>query len=111
MTGPGIRERMQGDLRTAMKARDRVRVAVLRSTLGAIANAEAVPTAARPNVDGTGLVTEVPRRDLTETDVVTIVVAELAELTRDAEVYRARYEAGPLAELEARIAVLEGYLA
>ena len=111
MTDPGIRERMQGDLRTAMKARDRVRVAVLRSALGAIANAEAVPTAARPNVDGTNLVTEVPCRDLTEADVLAIVVAELAELTRDADVYRAHHDARILAELEARIAVLEGYLA
>ena len=62
-------------------------------------------------MDGTNLVTEVPRRDLTEADVLAIVVAELAELTRDADVYRAHHDARPLAELEARIAVLEGYLA
>ena len=111
MTEPGdLRAGMQGDLRTAMKARDRVRVAVLRSALGAIANAEAVPTAARPNVDGTNLVTEVPRRELDEADVLAIVVAELDELTRDAERLPRDHDARILAELEARIAVLEGYL-
>ena len=45
MTGGGgenLRERLSGALPVAMKARDRVAVAALRSALAAIANAEAV---------------------------------------------------------------------
>ena len=110
MPTTGVRDRMQSDLRTAMKARDRLRVSVLRATLGAISNAEAVPSAARPNVDGRDERTEAPRRVLTEADVVAVVTREVAELHTDAAAHRARGDAGPLADLEARIAVLDGYL-
>jgi uncharacterized protein YqeY len=101
---------MQDDLRVAMKARDRVRTSVLRATLGAIANAEAVPCDARPNVGGRNEPTEVERRELTEADVVAVVARERAELAADAGVHRARGDAEPLADLEDRIAVLDGYL-
>jgi uncharacterized protein YqeY len=107
---PTVRDRLQSDLRTAMKARDRLRVSVLRATLGAIANAEAVPSDARPNIDGRDERTEMPRRELTEADVVAIVEREVAELHTDAAVHRNRGDVAPLADLEARIAVLDGYL-
>jgi len=106
----GVRARMQEDLRVAMKTRDRVRTSVLRATLGAIANAEAVPSDARPNVAGRHEPTEVDRRELTEADVVAVVTRERAELGADAALHRARGDAGPLADLEERIAVLDGYL-
>ena len=101
---------MQDDLRAAMKARDRLRTSVLRATLGAIGNAEAVPSDARPNVVGRDEPTEVDRRQLTEADVVAVVARERAELAADAARHRARGDAEPLADLEDRIAVLDGYL-
>jgi uncharacterized protein YqeY len=101
---------MQRDLRTAMKARDRVTVGVLRATLGAIANAEAVPSDARPNVPGRNEPTEVDRRELTEADVVAVVTRERKELESDAALHRERGDAEPLADLEERIALLDGYL-
>jgi uncharacterized protein YqeY len=101
---------MQDDLLAAMKARDRVRMSVLRATLGAIANAEAVPSDARPNVPGGDETTEVDRRDLTEADVVAVVTRERTELEGDAALHRERGDAEPLADLEARIAVLNDYL-
>src|SRR4051812_7910150 len=100
---------MQDDLRVAMKARERVRMSVLRATLGAIANAEAVPSDARPNVSGDET-TEVNRRELTEADVVAVITRERTELEADAALYRTRGDTEPLADLEARIAVLDHYL-
>jgi hypothetical protein len=113
MRTSGIRARLQDDLRDAMKARDKVRVGVLRATLGAIANGEAVPTDAPPNVPGRpeAGATEVPRRDLDEGAVRAIIAGEIAELGRDADVFRDRGDAAPLADLEARIEILRAYLA
>jgi uncharacterized protein YqeY len=110
MTAPGLRDRLQQDLRDAMKARDRLRVDVLRTTLGAIANAEAVPSDARPNVPGRDEPTEVARRELREADVVAVVEGEVAELQADAGLHRARGDGAPLADLEARITILTAYL-
>jgi uncharacterized protein YqeY len=110
MTVDGLRGRLQDDLRDAMKARDRTRVSVLRSTLGAIANAEAVPATDRPNVVGRDLPTEVERRVLTAADVSAVVMRELDELERDAELHRTRGDAEALADLEARIGILAVYV-
>ena len=108
--GPGgVRDRMQRDLRVAIKARDHTRVSVLRSTLGAIANAEAVPAQDRPNVPGGDATTEVDRRELTDADVAAVVAREIDELRRDATLHRDRGDAVPLADLEARLAILEAY--
>jgi uncharacterized protein YqeY len=81
-----LRQRLRAALPAAMKARDRVAVAALRSTLAAIDNAEAVDRAA--SVDqhlgieqipvGVGA-TEVERRMLTEMQVERIVRIEVAE--------------------------------
>ena len=99
-----LRERLSRALPVAMKARDRMAVAALRSALAAIANAEAVdpsrasPPAARPpptdpsqkpagqggdppfagTVAGVGA-TEMERRSLTGEQVEAVVRAEIAE--------------------------------
>lgn len=66
---------MHADLPGAMRARDRDLVAVLRSTLAAIANAEAVDAGgSRPQA---GLNTnEVARRHLDDVEIAAIVIAE-----------------------------------
>jgi uncharacterized protein YqeY len=91
---PPLRDRLRADLPTAMRARDRARVAVLRSTLAAIENAEAV------DADGSGWgdgvwANEVARRHLDEATVHALVTAErdrllalageMAELGQEAE--------------------------
>jgi uncharacterized protein YqeY len=78
-----LRQRLREALRTAMKSRDRRTVGVLRSTLAAIDNAEAVEVA---GAMGSGLAIEqspvgagaadVARRTLTEVQVEQIVHAE-----------------------------------
>jgi len=96
-----LRQRLRDALPAAVKARDRIAVAALRSTLAAIDNAEAVDRS--PSVDerlgidqiprGLGAA-EAPRRILTEAQVADIVRAELAEREAAARVRPGR-PAGP----------------
>ncbi len=83
-----LRGRMATALTDAMRARDRVAVAALRSALSAVANAEAVAIdtmpragAAEASAVGAGAA-DAPRRELTEPDVRAVVAAELAEHER-----------------------------
>jgi uncharacterized protein YqeY len=101
---------MQADLKTAMAARDRTAMAVLRTTLGALSNAEAVSaTGSRPAV-GT-FANEVDRKELDDADVRAIVERERAELQASAEEYDAVEQHDEAAGLRAQVAVLDRYLA
>ena len=105
-----IRDAMQADLKTAMAARDRGTVAVLRTTLAALANAEAVDAgASRPE---RGLfVNDVARRDLSDDDVRTVIERERAELAASADEYDGVGQSEEAATLRAQVAVLDRYLA
>lgn len=78
-----IRDRIRNDLKTAMRARDMERVRALRSTLGAIDNAEAVPTTARAGAIEDASVgagsTEAARRELSVTEVRNVIEQEVDE--------------------------------
>jgi len=74
--------RLQVALRAAMKERDTVAMSALRSALGAIANAEAVPLTETS-------ATEVPRRMLTEDEAAAIAAAEAADRRAAARDYQA----------------------
>ena len=84
-----MRQTLREALTSAIKARDTVAVAALRSALAAIDGAEAVDVgpagpvvASHPDVAGSvgGLGSaDVPRRVLTDDDVVRLVRAEVAE--------------------------------
>lgn len=81
-----LRQRLRQALVTAMKARDQVAVAALRSALAAIDNAEAItpePSAAKAAAIETSPIgvgaTEVSRQTLTEVEIAGIVRAEVAE--------------------------------
>ena len=90
-----LRQRLRSELTAAMRGRDRVAVAVLRTTLAAVDNAEAVEVGSR----ATGMslaVEQVPvgvgatdgeRLALTEADVEGIVRGELADRLRAAVEY------------------------
>ena len=103
-----IRQQMHDDLGAAMRARDTTRVGVLRTTLGAVANAEAV------DVDAvtvrTGLLGDVERRHLTEDDVRAIIDGERADLAATAEEMRAVGQTEEADELARRVAILDAYL-
>jgi uncharacterized protein YqeY len=103
---------MREDLTRAMKASDQPTVAVLRTTLAAIANAEAPPHDDRgpapPPVYGR--LVEHPRLVLSEADVVRIVRREVEER----EIAIAQYAAGgrqaEAAVLEVEVAILRRYI-
>jgi hypothetical protein len=94
MTDISLRQRLRAALPAAMKTRDRTATAVLRATLAAIDNAEAVMPAEGTTGSlaieqvpiGVGA-TEVERRILTEPEVEQIVRAELAERESAADQY------------------------
>ncbi|HEX5188030.1 MAG TPA: hypothetical protein VFW16_00710 [Streptosporangiaceae bacterium] len=95
--GDDLIERLHAGLRAALRSRDMVAAAALRSALAAIANAEAVvtdPPASAPTssehvagaVAGLGAA-EAQRRALTDAEVGQIVDAEIAERMAAALVY------------------------
>jgi uncharacterized protein YqeY len=97
-----IRDALDAGLKAAMQARDMPTVSLLRTTLGAIANAEAVDHADHPGR------TEVARRELTEDDIRRIVEAERDELLGVAtELEDIGADAGALF---AQAAILQRYL-
>jgi hypothetical protein len=104
-----LRAALQHDLGVAMRGRDASRVAVLRTTLAAIGNAEAVD-ASGPSVR-TGLLGDVARRELTECDVRDIVATERDELLVAADEMRSLGQQAAASDCEQRAAVLEALLA
>lgn len=104
-----LRDRLQADLSPALRTRDQVRVRALRSTLAAIANAEAVD--AGESVPGSGLWSnEVERRLLDEGAVAAIVVAERDRLRSLAEEMAAVGQHDEATSLTAQAAVLDEHL-
>lgn len=110
-------ETLRADLTAALKGRDRVAARVLRSTLSAIANAEAQPAQEIDASTGDGPIAgaasglgaaEVERRALSAGDVVEIVAAERAERLESAA--RIEEAGGDASALRAELAVLDGYL-
>lgn len=103
-----LRERLQSDLRLALRDGDRLRMSVLRTTLAAVDNAEAVdPVSVTPGA------TEVARVELSEADVRAIVRRERDDLVAAAEELRTlpgTAAANSVVELEAQAAVLADYV-
>lgn len=113
---PSVRDRLKVELTAAMRSKDRAAVAALRSALGAIDNAEAVPAPPPPGpgetpiagaVAGVGA-TEAARRRLTESDIAGIVEAEIADLRAGADDYDRLGRPDRAAELRAGADALEG---
>lgn len=128
-----LQQRLAAALRDAMRERDRVATAVLRSVLGEIGNAEAVPPADPPAgvppsagpsaagppagvshiagaVAGVGS-TEVARRELSDEDVEAIVRAEVDGRIRAAHEYRELGRDDEAEGLDAEVSVLRSLLA
>lgn len=101
---PAVRERMQIDLKDAMRSRDALRVDVLRRALSLIGNAEAVDAADHPGQ------TEVARKDLTADDVRAVLAAEHADLLQNADLVRSHGWDDAADELAARAEILATYL-
>jgi uncharacterized protein YqeY len=112
-----LQQRLRAALPAAMRARDKPTLALLRSTLAAIENAEAVEL---PDAPGGSLAieqtpvgagaAEAARRELSEADVERIVRAELAEREAAAQAYDAAGQPAQAEQLRAGVAVVSAYL-
>ena len=106
-----VRAQMQADLKTAMKDRDSSTVAVLRATLGALANAEAVTAPTGPvSFTAAAGATEAARRELTDDDVRAIVERERDELLVAADERASLGLPDDASALRVQAALLERYL-
>lgn len=115
-----MRATLRRDLTAALKSRDRVAVAALRSALAAIENAEAIPadhpvpgTAGSGHIAGstTGLgAAEADRRQLTEDDLLAIVEAEVHERSVSAAEYEQLGRDDHAQRLRAEADLLRQYL-
>jgi uncharacterized protein YqeY len=117
----GLTGQLRADLVTAMRARDRTTVRVLRTVLSAIADAEAQPdTDATPTTSrseggiagataGLGAA-DVAGRDLTEGDTLAVLTAERNERLASADALGARGAIEAAEDLRAEAAVIDRYL-
>ncbi|MCU1537871.1 MAG: GatB/YqeY domain protein [Humibacillus sp.] len=90
-----LKEQLQADLTTAMRARDQVGAATLRMALTAVTNEE---------VSGT------QHRELTDDDVLKVLTKEAKKRREAATAYTGAGRPELAATEEAELAVLEGYL-
>jgi uncharacterized protein YqeY len=111
----GVRGRLRRGLTVAMKGRDRLAVAAIRATLGAIDDAEAVdnshveapmtgPIAKAVTGLGAG---EAPRRELSEDEVRGVVRGEIEERRAAAATYREAGEQERADRLDAEAEVVD----
>lgn len=118
MTQVGLRLRLGESLKVAMNQRDAAAVAALRSAMSAVDNAEAVdrsqappPTTTIGDVRlGVGAA-EVARRELSEQDVVDILLTEVEEREEAAAEYVRLGRAEHASRLRAEAAALVAFLA
>jgi uncharacterized protein YqeY len=114
-----LRSAIRDALKGAMKDRDRVATAALRSALSAIDNAEAVDVSLappeQPGVIAGGVVGlgagEVARRSLTDDDVGAIVRDAITEREAAAAQYDELHQHDDAARLRSEVAVLAAVLA
>jgi uncharacterized protein YqeY len=91
-----------------MRDRDMARVKVLRTTISAIQNAEAVEGVA--SVEGVVGYSDVQRQSLTDNDVVEIIVREIDEFERSVAEYRRIGQTERADGLQRELEVLRSYL-
>jgi uncharacterized protein YqeY len=119
--GARLRADLAAALKLAIRARDTVAASALRTTMSAIANAEAVATGAQPKtaagsphfagaVAGLGAA-EVARRRLSAADVHAIVRAEIAEREQAAGEYTANGLSSEAERLHTEAGILTAVIA
>jgi hypothetical protein len=103
-----LRQRLETDLRAAIRAGDAMRVSVLRVTLAAIANSEAVDPA--EHTERAGLRGDVARKALSEADIRGIVARERDDYGVAGEDLRRAGLPGAAAGHDQRAGILAAYL-
>jgi uncharacterized protein YqeY len=117
MTEVRLRRRLGESLKVALRERDTIAVAAIRSAMSAVDNAEAVDRSHAPPPTGViGDVRlgvgagEVARRELSEDDVLEIVRAEVGERRIGAAEYERLGRAEQAGRLKAEAAALVSFL-
>ena len=105
-----LHERMRTDLTAALRAKDRVTAAALRTALTAISNAEAIPVDHSTYNPVIGRPAEAPRRELTEAQIRAAVQGEVDERQHALTQYEHLGQDGHAEKLRAEMAVLRRYL-
>ena len=103
-----LHARIRDDLVEAMRDRDMARVKVLRTTMSAIQNAEAVEVVA--SVEGVVGYGDVQRRSLSDDDVLGIIVREIEEFEGSIAEYRQIGQTERAEGLQRELEVLRSYL-
>lgn len=103
-----LRDRIEADMRDALRRGDRAVVAPLRSMLSALDNATAVPLAAAPAAT-VGRSGDVPRKVLSEADERDVLRRETDERRHALATYTRLGREAEAERLRAEIAVLERY--
>jgi len=120
MTTSTVRERLRQALGESLKTRDAIAASALRSALGALDNASAVPVAPSATITSSphfaGVVAglgagEAPRKILSEDDAAAIVQAEIDERLAAALVYDQAGRADRAGRLRREADVMESALA
>lgn len=101
-----LRDRLNGDLLSAMKSRDRIATAALRSLMAALDNASAVPMS-KGAASIVGPVSDVPRKMLSTEDCRRILAGEARSRTEAAEDYERLGRHHEAAQMRAELLVIE----
>jgi hypothetical protein len=111
VSAAALKERLRADLKGAMQARAADEVRVLRVLIAALDNAEAVPSAERPDTprafgDPSG---EVARLDLDDAAIEALLADEVAARLSAVADYRSRGQHEEALRLEREAALVERY--
>lgn len=104
-----LRLQMRDDLKIAMRQREKWKAETLRSLLAAIENAEAV-TVVEPVEPSIGKTNDVPRRELSDDELVAIVRREHDERMAARDLYRQLDQEALAHQLEQEAGVIAAYL-
>ena len=110
-----IKTKIQHDLKDAMKARDRLRLGVLRVLVSELDQAEAIPvdTKNRPKAIEAmpiGKLNEAPRRKLTPGDIQAILIRERDERLSASKTYADMGRADSAETLKAEAQIISNYI-
>ena len=115
-----MRTRLRQDLTAALRARDQVAIAALRSAIAAVDNAESVDaTSANSNAASSQHIagatagagsSDAPRRELGHHDVISIVRGEVDERLQAADQYERLGQVDQAKRLRGEAGVLRAYL-
>jgi len=104
-----LRQVLQSELIMAMKSQDRATTTVLRSVLGAIANAEAVAVPQETGDPTIGFA-DVPRKELSPQQIKLVVLDEVEKRRNSIGYYGSAGRHEEAEALEKEVAILERYL-